>query len=69
MTSVNAGTLLLNKSIANGALRGSLMIGDGVGAIHHDVTGQNDLVLGRGSTAGQNQQQSGQRKGELKIEN
>jgi autotransporter-associated beta strand protein len=32
LTTVNAGTLLLNKSLANGAVLGNLTIGDGIGS-------------------------------------
>jgi autotransporter-associated beta strand protein len=32
LTMVNAGTLALNKSVANGALTGNLIIGDGIGS-------------------------------------
>ncbi|HEV8605960.1 MAG TPA: autotransporter-associated beta strand repeat-containing protein [Tepidisphaeraceae bacterium] len=37
ITTVNAGTLLLNKSVANGALNGGLTIGDGAGGAGSDV--------------------------------
>lgn len=36
-TTVNQGTLVLNKSVANGALTNDLVIGDGTGGVNADV--------------------------------
>src|SRR5207244_7205566 len=46
-TTVNQGTLLLGKSIANGSILGPLIIGDGVGGVNADaVRLQNTFQLG-----------------------
>ncbi len=53
VTTVSAGTLQLGKSVANGAIVGNLVIGDGVGSVLGDVvklTASNQISEAAGNT-------------------